>query len=92
MQAISTTSQYMVSTVGVRKEMRVGPLQSFLKVHIDQCMYKCLGCLNLRTSQDIQSTSCITATTDQSQPPPIVEVRTAYCNDMYEWVVVVSLQ
>jgi len=27
-----------------------------------------------------------------NQPPPIVEVRTAYCNDMYEWVVVVSLQ
>ena len=64
----------------------MGPLQSFLNVHIDQCMYKCLGCLNLL----VRITKYVVSL--QLQPPPIVEVRTAYCNDMYEWVVVVSLQ
>jgi len=40
------------------------------------------------TSQDYK----VPVVSLQLQPPPIVEVRTAYFNDMYEWVVVVSLQ
>jgi len=40
-QAMSTPSKYMVSTVGLRRGLRVSPWQSLLKVrlHVDQCMY-----------------------------------------------------
>jgi len=53
--------------------------------HFEHKYGKCLGCLNLL----VRITKYVVSL--QLQPPPIVEVRTAYCNDMYEWVVVVSL-